>query len=216
MIPVGDDGRRRRFPVITAALIAVNALVFFYELSLGQGAALERFFHAWGAVPREYALGRDLAPTIDAPYWTTLVTSMFLHGGWAHLLGNMLFLWVFGDNVEDSLGRGKFVLFYVVTGIAGGLLQIVMNTQSMIPSVGASGAISGVLGAYIVMFPRNRIRVLMGFGIIAIPAVMAIGLWFLMQLIAGAGTLGPRTAETGGVAYLAHVGGFVAGAVLAL
>jgi membrane associated rhomboid family serine protease len=219
MFPIGDDNSdRERWPVVTVVLIAVNVLVFLYQLSLqGQSSgALLEFVHRWAVVPLEYKVGEDLPPTIGLPHHVTLVTSMFLHGGWGHLLGNMLYLWVFGDNVEDRLGRVAFVIFYLATGIAGAIAQILVDPGSRIPTVGASGAISGVLGAYLVMFPRKEVRILLFYFVVGVPAIFVIGLWALTQLVNGFGGLAARTAETGGVAYMAHVGGFVAGAVGAL
>jgi len=219
MLPLGDDNRdRERWPVVTAILIAVNVAAFLYELSLDSRNPQElvELIHRWAVVPREYKLGEDLPPHIGLPYWTTLVTSMFLHGGWAHLGGNMLYLWIFGDNVEDRFGRIPFVLFYLATGIVGALAQVVVNPGSTLPTVGASAAISGVLGAYVTMFPRKQIRVLLFFFITAVPAIVVIGLWIVTQLVSSYGSFGARTAETGGVAYMAHVGGFVAGVAGAL
>jgi membrane associated rhomboid family serine protease len=211
MLPIGDDNRdRHRRPTVTIALIVANVLVFLYELSVGQAGALQAFVYQWGVVPREYALGADLPPLIGAPYWTTLFTSMFLHGGWGHLLGNMLYLWIFGDNVEDRAGRVPFLLLYLACGVVGGLAQIAADPSSMIPAVGASGAISGILGAYLVLFPHKRVHVLLFFFIVEVPAIVVIGLWALTQLVSGFGTVA-LTEETGGVAYMAHVGGFLAG-----
>ncbi len=219
MFPIGDDNRdRERWPVVTAILIAVNVLVFLYELSVQSRDPyqLVELINRWGVVPREYALGRDLPPTIPLPYYATLVTSMFLHGGWGHLLGNMLYLWIFGDNVEDRFGRIAFLLFYLATGAIGALTQIIADPGLRMPTVGASAAISGVLGAYVTMFPRKRVRVLLFVFIIDVPALLVIGLWAITQFVSSAGTLAARTVETGGVAYMAHVGGFVAGVVGAL
>jgi membrane associated rhomboid family serine protease len=172
----------------------------------------------WGVVPKEYAAGTDLPPEAAGPYWITIFTSMFLHGGWMHLISNMLYLWVFGDNVEDRMGRVAFVLFYLATGAAGAIAQIMVDPSSGVPTVGASGAISGVLGAYIMMFPHKRVRVLAFYFIIEVPALIVIGLWAVTQLVSGYGSIAYRTAETGGggVAYMAHVGGFVAGVAGAL
>ena len=164
-------------------------------------------------MPREYIVGHDLAPTIPLPFWTTLLTSMFLHGGWMHLGGNMLYLWIFGDNLEKVMGAGRFLFFYLACGIAAGLAHIFFSGASNVPTVGASGAISGVLGGYIVLFPRNRVRVLMRGGIVALPAIAVLGFWILIQLVSGIGSLAV-TSDSGGVAYMAHVGGFVAGLVL--
>jgi membrane associated rhomboid family serine protease len=219
MFPVGDDNRdRERWPVVTAVLIAINVAAFLFELSLQSRspAALAEMIQRWAVVPREYRVGHDLPPSIGLPFWSTLFTSMFLHGGWGHLLGNMLYLWVFGDNVEDRLGRVPFVLFYLGTGIAAAAAQIVFNLDSRMPMLGASGAISGVLGAYIAMFPTKRVRVVFFIMLIEVPAIVCIGLWAVTQFVSSFGSLSARTAETGGVAYLAHAGGFLAGLVVAL
>jgi membrane associated rhomboid family serine protease len=219
VFPLGDDNRdRERWPIVTTIFVVTNVLVFLYELNvLGQGERqLARLVSAWGVVPREYSAGADLPPEIGLPYWSTLVTSMFLHGGWGHLLGNMLYLWIFGDNVEDRLGRIPFVLFYLATGIVAALAQILVNPESRVPTVGASGAISGVLGAYLVMFPHKHVRVLLFLFVISVPAIVVIGLWAVTQFVNGYGSLGARTSETGGVAYMAHIGGFLAGVVGAL
>jgi len=214
MIPLGDDNiRGGPPPLVNWALIALNVLVFFLELSQGSEARLQSFITAWGVVPREYSTGHDIAPYIPLPFWSTLITSMFLHGGWAHILGNMLYLWIFGDNLEAAMGHARYLIFYLVCGIAAGLAQIASSPHSGVPSVGASGAISGVLAGYLVLFPRNRVRVLMRGGIVAVPAFVMLGLWILIQFISGLGSLA-RTEETGGVAYMAHIGGFVAGLVL--
>jgi membrane associated rhomboid family serine protease len=173
MFPIGDDNTHRtRTPVVTWALIAINVLVFIYEVMLGP--SLDRFVFHWGSIPVETMRGQDLH---------TLFTSMFLHGGFMHLIGNMLFLKVFGDNVEDQLGHGRFLLFYLVTGLMAHAAHILLNSGSRIPTVGASGAISGVLGAYIVMFRSNRVRVFFGYGLIDVPAWMMIGFWALQQFI---------------------------------
>jgi membrane associated rhomboid family serine protease len=220
VLPIGDDNSdRQRWPVVTAVLIGLNVLVFLYEWSLSWHTpyALEAFIRQWGVVPLEYHVGADLPPTISPlPWFCTLVTAMFLHGGWGHLGGNMLYLWIFGDNVEDRLGRIPFALFYLVTGIIGSVVQIVAAPESRVPVVGASGAISGVLGAYIVMFPRKRVRVLLFYFIMEVPALVVLGLWALTQLLNGAGSLTGGGAEEGGVAYLAHVGGFASGVLGAL
>lgn len=213
MIPIGDDNQGGRTPLVTWTLIALNVLAFFLELSQGSERALQSFVTAWGVVPREYSLGRDLAPEIPLPFWSTLITSMFLHGGWAHLGGNMLFLWVFGDNLERVMAHARYLLFYLLCGIAAGLAHIAFNSTSTIPSVGASGAISGVLGGYLLLFPRNRVRVLTRGGVTTVPAFVMLGLWILLQLVSGFGAMA-QTEQTGGVAYMAHIGGFGAGLVL--
>jgi membrane associated rhomboid family serine protease len=218
MIPISDDPVRRGVPVVTVLLIVINVLVFLYQMSLG--SRLDTFVQAYGAIPLEITTGRDIPPM--APFgnvYLTLLTSMFLHGGWLHLGGDMIYLWVFGDNVEDAFGSFGFLLFYLVCGLAATLLQIMINPTSDLPSIGASGAIAGVLGAYIVMYPTARVRtvLILGFLILIprIPALFLIGGWFLLQLASGLGQLGIAQ-ETGGVAFWAHVGGFAAGLLIAL
>jgi membrane associated rhomboid family serine protease len=214
MFPIGDENEENGVAVVSIAFIVLNVLAFLFEINRPSEAALQSFITAWGVVPREYTAGVDLPPTIPYPLWTTLVTSMFLHGGWGHLGGNMLFLWIFGDNLEHRIGHLRFTLFYLACGIAAGLAHIVFNSTSGIPTVGASGAISGVLGGYLLMFPRNRVYVLTYGGVATVPALFMLGLWILMQFINGVGEIA-RTPETGGVAYIAHIGGFVAGMILA-
>jgi membrane associated rhomboid family serine protease len=216
MLPIGDENvKGQGVAFVTISFIALNILAFFIEISQPSEAALQSFVESWGVVPREYTEGVDLPPLIDLPIWSTLFTSMFLHGGWGHLLGNMLFLWVFGDNVEHRIGHGRFFVFYLATGVAAALAHIWFNPTSMIPTVGASGAISGVLGGYLLMFPRNKVYVLTYGGVAAVPAVFMLGLWILVQFVNGFGTIATTTEETGGVAYLAHIGGFIAGMILA-
>jgi rhomboid family protein len=216
MFPIGDDdvpGGGSR--LVTMALIAINVLAFFVELSRPNEAALQSFIQSWGVVPREYSAGTDLAPRIPLPFWTTILTSMFLHGGWMHLGGNMLYLWIFGDNLEKVMGHLRFLIFYLLCGVAAGLAHIVFNARSNVPTVGASGAISGILGGYMVMFPRNRVRVLTRGGVAAVPAFVMLGLWILIQLVSSVGSVAQtEQTEGGGVAFLAHVGGFVAGLIL--
>jgi membrane associated rhomboid family serine protease len=215
MFPIGDDNEQGTGPAyVTIAVIAINVLAFFLEISRPTDAAVQAFITAWGVVPQEYSAGVDLPPTIPYPLWTTLLTSMFLHGGWGHLGGNMLFLWIFGDNLEHRIGHLRFLTFYLVCGIAAGLAHIVFNSQSTVPTVGASGAISGVMGGYLLLFPRNRVYVLTYGGVTSVPALFMLGLWMVMQFINGVGEVA-RTPETGGVAYLAHIGGFLAGMALA-
>ena len=212
VLPLGDDNTGRlSFPAVTVFLIAANIAVFLVELA--QGAHIEGFFQMWAVVPAEYAARTDLPPTQPFPFWATLFTSMFMHGGWLHLGGNMLYLWIFGDNVEDAMGRGRYLLFYLLCGVAASLAQIAINPDSQIPSLGASGAISGVLAAYLVMFPVRRVAVLMIRTVTHMPAYVVIGFWVVLQFVNGIGQLA-QTEETGGVAYAAHVGGFVAGFVL--
>ena len=202
MFPIGDDNSgERSFPVVTYALIALNVLFFLVELNGG-----DSFIQQWSLVPRRFLAN----PAGDFP---TIFTSMFMHAGWIHLLGNMLYLWIFGDNVEDSFGHAKFLIFYLLCGIAATFAQLVFTATSSVPNLGASGAIAGVLGAYIVMFPRGQVRVMMGRGIIPMPALVVIGFWIVLQFVSGIGSIS-QSAETGGVAYLAHIGGFIAGIVL--
>ena len=205
MLPIGDDNSARRtVPVVTYALIVINALFFFVELSAGNA-----FIERWSVVP-----ARLLANPVGD--FITVFTAMFMHGGWAHLLGNMLYLWIFGDNVEDRFGHAKFIIFYLLCGIVATFAQVLVNPSSTIPNLGASGAIAGVLGAYLLMFPRGSVRVLMGRGIIPMPALIVIGFWALLQLFNSFGAIAAteQTMDTGGVAYMAHVGGFVAGLIL--
>ncbi len=202
MFPIGDDDSgRRTVPVVTYALILLNVLFFFVELNSG-----DPFIEQWSVVPRRLLAN----PAGDFP---TVFTSMFMHAGWVHLLGNMLYLWIFGDNVEDNFGHVKFLIFYLLCGIAATFAQVFMSTNSTVPNLGASGAIAGVLGAYILLFPRGQVRVLMGRGVIPMPALVVIGFWIVLQLVSGVGSIS-HTAETGGVAYMAHIGGFFTGLIL--
>jgi len=216
MIPIGDDqieGGPGRF--VTFALIAVNILAFMVELSQPSEGALQSFVQAWGVVPREYSTRTDLVPRIPLPFWSTLLTSMFLHGGWAHLGGNMLYLWIFGDNLEKVMGHVRFLTFYLICGVAAAFAHIMFNAGSNVPTVGASGAISGILGGYMLMFPQNRVRVLTRGGVSSVPAFVMLGLWIVIQLVSGFGAIADtQQTEGGGVAFMAHVGGFVAGMVL--
>jgi rhomboid family protein len=215
MFPIGDQNEQDTGPAyVTIALVALNVLAFFFEINRPSESAVQAFITAWGVVPREYTAGVDLPPTIPYPLWSTLLTSMFLHGGWGHLGGNMLFLWIFGDNIEHRIGHLRFLIFYLACGIAAGLAHIVFNSNSSVPTVGASGAISGVLGGYLLMFPRNRVYVMTYGGVTSVPALFMLGLWILVQFVNGVGEVA-RTDETGGVAYIAHIGGFIAGMVLA-
>lgn len=231
MIPIGDDDSDRRItPVVNWLLIAANVFVFVFVQGLGSN---QRTTLAFATIPAEILTGQDIAepiavrdsygrivdqieiPPTPIPVYLTLLTSMFLHGGIAHIFGNMLYLGIFGDNVEDALGHGRYLVFYLLTGVIASLSHVIVTAVSggdtYVPSLGASGAISGVLGAYIVLFPHKRVRLLWLFSVIQAPAIVAIGVWFVFQLIAGAGSLG---GQMGGVAYGAHVGGFLAGVVL--
>jgi membrane associated rhomboid family serine protease len=202
MFPIGDDNTGRRIaPVVTFALIALNVAFFFLELS-GGDASIEQ----WAFVPRRFLAN----PGGD---FLTIFTSMFMHAGWVHLFGNMLYLWIFGDNVEDRFGHIKFIVFYLLCGIAAMFAQLAFDSGSSVPNLGASGAIAGVLGAYILMFPQGKVKVLQGQQVIQVPALIVIGLWIVLQLFSGIGSIAD-TAQAGGVAYMAHVGGFVAGFIL--
>ena len=196
-----DDSAERTVPIVTYLLILVNVLFFLVELSGG-----EPFIERWSVVPRRLMAN----PGAD---FITVFTSMFMHGGWLHLGGNMLYLWIFGDNVEDRFGHAKFALFYFLCGIAATVAQVMVSANSNVPNLGASGAIAGVLAAYIVLFPRGQVKVLMGRSVVPMPALVVIGLWIVLQFISGVGSI-TQSAETGGVAYMAHIGGFVAGLVL--
>ena len=202
MFPIGDDNSSRRtVPLVTYALIVMNVLFFFVELSGG-----DAFIQKWAFVPSRFLAnpGGDIL---------TIFTSMFMHAGWVHLGGNMLYLWIFGDNVEDRFGHLKFIIFYLLCGIAAMFAQLAFSAGSNVPNLGASGAIAGVLGAYILMFPKGKVNVLMGRGVIPMSALVVIGLWIVLQLFSGIGSIAD-TAQTGGVAYMAHIGGFLAGLAL--
>lgn len=215
MIPISDyPPRRRTTPIVMPALVAINVLVFIFELSLG--ADLNRFLLAYGTVPYEITHSRDIPPLIPIPVYFTLFTSMFLHAGFLHIAGNMLFLWVFGDNVEDRIGHVGFAAFYLICGVVASLTQVAIGPDTRVPSVGASGAIAGVLAAYLILFPRAEVRTLLFIGIFftitRISALFLIGFWILLQFVLGFVSLGVD--DGGGVAYFAHIGGFVAGLVL--
>ena len=204
MMPLGDDNSGRRItPIVTYVLIAINVLVFFLELNNG-----EEFIQRWAFVP-----SRFLADPVGD--FATLFTAMFLHAGWAHLLGNMLYLWIFGDNVEDRLGHGLFLVFYILSGLAATFAQLAISLGSSVANVGASGAIAGVLGAYLVMFPGRQVRVLMGRAIVPMSALVVIGFWILIQIFSQISVFTAGSQGEGGVAYMAHIGGFVAGLVMA-
>jgi membrane associated rhomboid family serine protease len=202
LIPLRDIGPSRTTPVITIALIVLNVLVFLFELSLGR--AVEAFTFYFGLVPADFA-------------WLNVFTSMFIHGGFLHIAGNMLYLWIFGDNVEDRMGHGRFLVFYLLCGVAAALAQTITEPNSTVPMIGASGAIAGVMGAYFVLYPKSRIVALVPlfffFQIIEVPAIFFLGIWFLMQFLSGVGSIAQATrgAPGGGVAFWAHVAGFVAG-----
>jgi len=227
MLPVGDEGvpPSNSFPIVNISLIGICIIVFLLQWMFGADQSVM----AYGTIPYEITHGVDLGQnycppnvcqglpeaSISFPVYITLITSMFMHGGWAHLGGNMLFLFIFGDNVEDAMGHLGYAIFYLVCGLAASFAQIAIDLNSPIPGVGASGAIAGVLAAYLILFPQAQVRVLAGYyGIIRVPAWIMIGLWFLLQLISGVGNIVDVPTSGGGVAYWAHIGGFVAGLLL--
>ncbi len=234
MIPIGDRLSTRSIPYVNIAIIIVNFLVFFYELTLSTQASffgpseLDVWFQDWGAVPACLTDSLGLNPDVDPRALAALCdsdrtlvtpfTAMFMHAGWLHILGNMLFLWVFGDNVEDALGHVRYLAFYLLVGLAAAAAQVALNMNDFVPMVGASGAIAGVMAAYLVMFPQARIAVIIPLfwflGSTYVPAIVLIGIWFMLQLMSGVGSIGYATGGGGGVAYLAHIGGFVAGLLL--
>jgi membrane associated rhomboid family serine protease len=207
MFPIRDTQPSYSKPYVTILLIVINMLIFLYEFSLSPYSR-DHFIATYGMVPDEFS-------------FFTLLTSMFLHGGWMHVLGNMWFLWIFGDNIEDTLGHGKYLLFYIACGMIAGLAQFIVNPTSRVPTVGASGAIAGVMGAYIVKFPHSRIvslvTILIFFTTVEVPAWLMLIYWFFIQAFQGVGSIGySHISRGGGVAYMAHVGGFIAGALLVL
>lgn len=205
MMPIGDDNSlRKATPVITYILIALNILFFLVELGGG-----EDFIKRWAFIPHRFSSD----PIGNIP---TLFTSMFMHAGWLHLGANMLYLWIFGDNVEDHLGKVKYLLLYLLSGIAAIFAQYVFFSDSNVPNVGASGAIAGVLGAYMLFFPGQKVNVLLGRSIVAMQSIIVIGFWFFLQLVSGAGSLFSTQETTDGVAYMAHIGGFISGLAVAL
>lgn len=217
MIPLRDRNPAKHFPIITVMLIIVNILLFFYQLSLG--LRLEEFLYNFSVIPNEIqkAIHFDIfRPLI----FVTFVTSLFLHGGWLHLIGNMLYLWIFGDNIEDKLGHMRFLLFYLLCGIAASVVHIYIEPTSTLPTIGASGAISGVLGGYVIMFPRARVLTLVPIflfiRIVELPAYLILGLWFVIQFFNGMLALGHTATGMGGVAWWAHIGGFIAGIIFVI
>jgi membrane associated rhomboid family serine protease len=220
MIPLSDDNPVRSVPYVTYLLILANVAVFLYELTLGD--SVEGFVDACGFIPAELVTGQDIPPPACVhPVWLTIFTSMFMHAGLFHIAGNMLFLWIFGNNVEDSMGSLKFLVFYLLCGVAAALTQTVVTElatpdQATVPNLGASGAIAGVLGAYLVLYPHARVKTLIFLGFFVqltyIPAMIVLGIWFVLQFFQGLFSL--RGADTGGVAVWAHVGGFLAGILL--
>ena len=218
VFPLYDDNTdRQTTPWVNYLLIAINILVFVFLQQLGTN---ERFTYALSTVPFEIVTGRDVLVPTPVPLYFTLITSMFMHGGIAHIAGNMLFLWIFGDQIEDRLGHIKYLIFYLVCGVLASLAHVFATAafagdqqSMMVPSLGASGAISGVLGGYILLHPSRRVTVILFRFLTQVPAYVAIGIWFVFQLISGLGMLGAGS-QQGGVAYAAHIGGFIAGLVL--
>lgn len=203
MMPIGDDNSTRKtLPIVTYALIILNILVFLLEISGG-----ENFVMKWAFTPSRFLAN----PLSDS---STLFTSMFMHAGFAHLFGNMLYLWIFGDNVEDRFGKIPFLIFYLACGLAATFAQLVFIPNSSIPNLGASGAIAGVLGAYIVLFPGEKVRVVIGNSLTALPALVVIGFWFILQFFSSLSSEA-SSGESGGVAYMAHIGGFIVGLAIA-
>ena len=215
MIPLRDDNPTAIQPAVTIALIVAASAVFLWQVTLPTDEEV-LYVYALGVIPATLLGGEQLPPELYVvPPWMTILTSMFLHGGWLHLVGNMLYLWIFGNNIEDALGHVGFVLFYVACGAAAALTQSALDTDSAVPMIGASGAIAGVLGAYAVLHPRAHVLVLVPLGfffpLVRLPALLVLGFWFVLQLVQG-GLATPS--DAGGVAYWAHIGGFVAGLVL--
>ncbi|OHB99486.1 MAG: rhomboid family intramembrane serine protease [Planctomycetes bacterium RIFCSPLOWO2_12_FULL_39_13] len=214
MIPIRDRNPSGTFPFVTVSIIALNILVFLFELSLGQG--LDSFLFQFGVVPIKVYYSTDIPDSNIINTYFPFLSFMFLHGGFVHLIGNMWYLWIFGDNVEDRLGRVKFIIFYLICGIGSAIVHVYFNSQSEVPCVGASGAIAGVLGAYMVTFPRARVLVLIPLFIvwqtIELPAIIVLGFWFLIQFFSGTASI--SSTHGGGVAWWAHIGGFVLGVIL--
>jgi membrane associated rhomboid family serine protease len=224
VIPIGDEPSGHGPPYVVYGLIVINVLVWLLQLQVG-----ESFTNGWSTVPYEITHGVDLTGTrtVEAggeafpvrlypgptPIYLTLLSAMFMHGSWLHILGNMLYLWIFGDNLERVMGAAKYAAFYLTCGIAAGFAHILFAGGSAVPSVGASGAISGVLGGYLLLFPKNRVKVLTRGGVASVPALVVLGMWIVIQLVSQLGSI-TNTNEGGGVAYMAHIGGFVAGMAL--
>ena len=210
MIPLRDTIPSSRFPLVTLGIIGVNVLVFLLEINLGP-VGLESFFQTWGIVPLRFTHPRFQS----GGNYITLLSSMFMHGGWMHIIGNMWSLWIFGDNVEDRMGRGSFLLFYLLSGLAAGAVHIVTNPGSTVPTVGASGAIAGVMGAYLLLFPHSSVVTMVPIffflQVVEVPAILFLGFWFLSQLFSGTLALAVAGTQAGGVAWWAHIGGFVVG-----
>jgi membrane associated rhomboid family serine protease len=223
IFPISDDDRHLLRPAyVSIGLVVMNVLVFLWQ------QLHPEFIYGWSVIPREISTGQDIVGSVvmpsgvmhllesPSPVYLTIFSAMFMHGDLMHLGGNLLYLWIFGDNVEHRFGSLKFLAFYLVSGIVATFAQVAMNPQGLIPNLGASGAISGVLGAYLVLFPRNKVNAIFFFRLVSVPAVLVLGMWGLMQFVSGADTFSAGGEETGGVAYAAHIGGFVAGLAMGL
>ncbi len=206
MIPLRDANPSRTTPVVTISLIIANLLIYFYQWTLAGAEQLIPFFDHWAVIPAQ------LTTHFSTEFYTPF-TAMFMHGSWMHLLGNMLYLWIFGDNIEDRLGKGRYLLFYLSGGLAATAAQILVDPRSPVPNIGASGAIAAVLGGYLILYPRARVLTLVVRYVTQVPAYVVLGFWFVLQLFQGVGSLGATTSQGGGVAFFAHIGGFVAGAI---
>jgi membrane associated rhomboid family serine protease len=217
MIPLRDANPSRSFPIVTIVFIIINAFIFLYEVSLGRN--LDEFFNIFALIPEKYFNQGALGGFSYLKRFYPFITSQFLHGGWMHLIGNMWFLWIFGDNIEDRLGHGKYILFYLLCGVAAGLTHVYSNPSSPVPTVGASGAIAGVMGAYTILYPRAKVLTLFIFfffiRFIDVPAFIFLGVWFVIQFLSGAATMASGGAHAG-VAWWAHIGGFVVGVLFVI
>ncbi|MBC7264352.1 MAG: rhomboid family intramembrane serine protease [Chloroflexi bacterium] len=212
MLPLRDLNPARRFPIVTIVIIGINVLVFLWEILLPSQEALEGLIYTAGLIPYHLTHSPNLSSVVS------IFTSMFLHGSWMHLLGNMLFLWIFGDNVESVMGHFFYPIFYIGCGVMAALAQVFVGPNSMIPTIGASGAIAGVLGAYLIIYPGAQVETLFLIGyfvrLVRLPALVVLGLWIVLQFFNGLLSLGVATAQTGGVAWFAHIGGFLTGALM--
>ncbi len=215
MIPLKDRNPTKLVPYVNVTLIVINVLAFGYEVS--QGSAISELIRRFAVIPADIVAALH-GPTFSIIPFKGMFTSMFIHAGWLHLGGNMLYLWVFGDNIEDKLGHGRYIFFYLLCGLLSSALYVYVDPSSTVPTVGASGAISGVLGAYILLFPKARVLTVIPIFIflqfVELPALIVLGLWFVLQFFSGLASLGYQSAESGGVAWWAHIGGFVAGLAL--
>ncbi|MDD4363200.1 MAG: rhomboid family intramembrane serine protease [Atribacterota bacterium] len=215
MFPLWDEMPTRKVPIITILIIAVNAVVYYYQFFIVPNST--QFIYSYGLIPYEIVKGVDLFPSGPSPIYLSIITSMFIHGNFVHLFGNMLYLWIFGNNIEDVLGDIKFIFFYFLSGILAAFMQIIISPYSDIPMIGASGAVAGVLGAYFILFPKSRITTLVFFGffirLIKMPALFVLGIWIVFQVLYGLSNLTSQSVNSG-VAWFAHIGGFIGGILL--